>query len=304
MKTILQNIAKKLLLCIPQVKKLYEERNALIEERNGLIDQKNIIFEEKMSYYRNMNDLLYAVDLYDDILAFYRINLINENFNYSIKTNKEIAYDSLDHIIPWGTKNDNSKNIKFVYKIMKWLEYKDIRVLDIGCSGGGSVKQFSEFGAIAVGVEGSDYSKVHKRAEWGTIPNQLFTADATHDFTLFIDKKPMLFNLITAWEFIEHIETDDLPQVFKNIDKHLDKNGVCIMSVATVDDIIEGHNLHRTIQPYEWWLKKVEEFGFKHNPSMVDYFNPDCWIRWEENARGSFHLVLNRKQDTLPTLSN
>ncbi len=225
----------------------------------------------------------------------------HESLAITVQSQKPVAVDSLDHIHPWGTKQDNSKNLKFNLKILEWLPLARLQVLDIGCSGGGFVRTMHDAGALAVGIEGSDYSRIRARAEWGTIPHRLFTADATAPFS--IEKSTgerILFTLITAWEFIEHIEEDRLADVFNNIDRHLARNGVVVMSVSPIDDIVDGINLHRTVKPYDWWLTACKAFGFVHHPHAVTYFSPDHWIRFEENAAQSFHLVLTRAQDSLP----
>jgi 2-polyprenyl-3-methyl-5-hydroxy-6-metoxy-1,4-benzoquinol methylase len=227
----------------------------------------------------------------------------HESLTISVQSQKPVAVDSLDHIHPWGTKQDNSKNLKFNLKILAWLPLAQLQVLDIGCSGGGFVRTMHDAGALAVGIEGSDYSRIRARAEWGTIPHRLFTADATAPFSIQKSSgETVTFTLITAWEFIEHIDEDRLAGVFSNIDRHLAKNGIVIMSVSPIDDIVDGVNLHRTVKPYEWWVAACKSFGFVHHPHAVTYFAPDHWIRFEENAAQSFHLVLNRVQDQLPPL--
>ena len=100
----------------------------------------------------------------------------------TISTRSPVAKDSLDHLYPHGTANDNSVLPSFNTKLFnRWPEP---RVLDIGCAGGGMVKSIVDDGGFAVGIEGSNYSQKHKRAEWATIPDNLFTADATRPFTL------------------------------------------------------------------------------------------------------------------------
>ena len=131
--------------------------------------------------------------------------------------------------------------------------------------------------------------------------NRLFTADATAPFSIVESKQGKIgFSLITAWEFIEHIEENKLIDVFKNIDNHLSVNGVVIMSVSPIDDFVDGVNLHRTVKPYEWWVNKCLDLGFRHHPEAVAYFAPDNWIRYEANASQSFHLVLTRVYEKLP----
>jgi 2-polyprenyl-3-methyl-5-hydroxy-6-metoxy-1,4-benzoquinol methylase len=224
----------------------------------------------------------------------------HEALTIRLITDKPIAVNSLDHIHPWGTKQDNSKNLNFNLRLFEWIPLESLRVLDIGCSGGGFVKTIHDAGALAIGIEGSDYSKVRARAEWATIPTRLFTADATAPFTILANDSPLKFTVITAWEFIEHIEEPSLEVVFNNIDRHLDVNGVVIMSVSPNDDWVDGVNLHRTIHEAGWWFSTIQKFGFTHHPELIPRFSPDNWIRYEENAPNSFHLVLTRATDIVP----
>ncbi|MEK9150721.1 MAG: class I SAM-dependent methyltransferase [Patescibacteria group bacterium] len=165
-----------------------------------------------------------------------------------IITEKPVAYDSSDYIQPWGTARDSSIRISFNRKLSQWIPEK-LRVLDLGCSGDGFVKSIIDQGGFAVGIEGSDYSKKQKRAEWAVIPDNLFTADITEPFKLIKisdDNKEQIlkFNVITAWEVIEHISSDKLQAVFKNIDLHLAPNGIVIMSISTKEEIIKGARIH------------------------------------------------------------
>lgn len=171
----------------------------------------------------------------------------------TIITNKPVAFDSPDYIYPWGTARDNSKNTAFNRRLFWWfLEKEKPRVLDLGCSGGGFVKTVLDNGCFTIGIEGSDYSKKNRRAEWATIPDNLFTADITEPFKLLENNKIVKFNIITAWEVIEHIKKDKLKVVFDNIDIHLNPNGIVIMSVSTKNDVIGGINLHQIIESKAW----------------------------------------------------
>lgn len=221
-----------------------------------------------------------------------------------MKTEKPVAFDSPDHIQPWGTANDNSTNAAFNQKLFWWLPKKEVSLLDIGCSGGGFVKSLIDAGCLAVGVEGSDYSKKTKRAEWATIPGNLFTADATAPFELTMhdeDKvKQIKFSVVTAWEFIEHIAEPDLEKVMRNISDHLAPNGIVIMSVSPNEEVINGVRLHQTVAEKPWWVAKFDSLGFTNHDDGVAYFDQD-WIRGQENnAPNSFHVVLTRKGEALP----
>lgn len=173
-------------------------------------------------------------------------------------------------------------------------------MLDLGCSGGGFVKSILDNDGFAIGIEGSDYSKKNKRAEWATIPNYLFTADIGEPFKLLKNNDIVKFNVITAWELIEHISEDKLRTVFENINHHLVPNGVVIMSVSTKKDIIDGVNLHQTVKSKDWWIKIFFELGFKHHKGVLGYFGYD-WIRGVGiDDKDSFNVVLTRINEDLP----
>lgn len=221
--------------------------------------------------------------------------------NIRVITNKPVAYDSPDHMQPHGTANDNSENLAFNWKLHDWIPKTKICILDLGCSGGGFVKSIIDSGGFAIGIEGSDYSKLRQRAEWANIPQYLFTADITEPFQIVeVDddgnESPLKFNVITAWEVIEHLKVDQIAQTFDNISRHLADNGVIIMSVCPIDDVIDGINLHQTVQEKAWWIDLFTSYGYKNQPRLIKYFNRD-WIR---NDFPSFHVVLTRNNEVIP----
>ena len=99
--------------------------------------------------------------------------------NIMVHADRRIARDSNDHIYPHGVKRDNSVNSGFNQKLYELVPADQVRLLDLGCAGGGLVRSILEDGGLAVGVEGSDYSQQIGRAEWATIPGHLHLADIT-----------------------------------------------------------------------------------------------------------------------------
>jgi SAM-dependent methyltransferase len=209
---------------------------------------------------------------------------------FFISTDCPVAIDSVDHIDPKGTKWDNNKNLKFNDKLLAMIPHRPISVMDIGCAGGGMVKTFVDAGQIAIGIEGSDYSKKIKRAAWGTIPEYLFTADARKPFVIFdIHNQLVKFDVITAWEFFEHIEEDKIPGVIENIQRHLKPGGLLIGSINT-----SGHTAHHpTVKRPEWWFELFERNGFELRPDLISYFSPD-WVRMTPTSIG---IVESYNQD-------
>ncbi len=218
-----------------------------------------------------------------------------------IKTNKPVAFDSPDHIMPFGTANDNSLNLRFNEKLFRLIPKFELSVLDLGCAGGGFVKSILDSGGFAIGIEGSDYSKKIKRAEWKTIPDYLFTADITELFQLFQvaqdgREQELKFNFITAWEVLEHICENQLFSVFQNIKRHLSPGGIIIVSITAAYGAVGGIQLHQTIKNKKWWLTKILELGFINHKAAVCYFGSD-WVRGgydNPSTPSQFHFVLTR----------
>jgi 2-polyprenyl-3-methyl-5-hydroxy-6-metoxy-1,4-benzoquinol methylase len=214
-----------------------------------------------------------------------------------VKTDNAVALDSLDHLVPHGTMKDNSRNPVFNRKLYGLFPHRPLYIMDLGCSGGGFVKDCLDDGHRAIGLEGSDYSLIRKRAEWATIPDALFTCDITKPFSVLENRIGLRFHAITAWEVMEHIPEEGLPQLFGNIARHLHDGGLCIASVSTLQ---KYH--HVTVKTKDWWLAVVSDHGFEHLERLVSYFGSD-WIRGpHQNAPESFHLVLTKHplHDELP----
>ncbi len=213
--------------------------------------------------------------------------------SFTISAERPVALESVDHLHPLGAMRDNSLNRAFNARLYELAPsvLAEVSVLDLGCSGGGFVKSLLDEGVRAVGVEGSDYSRVHQRAEWATIPGNLFTADATAPFQVYDDGPPARFAVVTAWEFFEHIAEADLPAVFGNIARHLAPGGLVIGSVNTLSSPnLEGIEMHATIRPAAWWNEKLAALGYARQPALERHFGRD-WVRTDP---GSFHVVLRR----------
>lgn len=202
--------------------------------------------------------------------------------NIKVITNYPVALSSRDHLYPHGTKNDNSCNPRFNQKLT--TKPSPISILDFGCAGGAMVKSFLQQGDLAIGLEGSDYCLTKGRAEWGSIQDYLFTADITKPFQVLIDEQAMKFDVITAWEFFEHIKESNLQQVFENINNHLLPNGLVIGSINTNE---EFH--HRTAKPQTWWLNYISRHtNLELNCELLSKFELKDFVR---TGMTSFHII-------------
>lgn len=183
---------------------------------------------------------------------------------FSIVTEYPIAYQSNDHTHPWGTKRDNFTNKKFINEISEHFGGK-FNFLDLGCSGGQFVVDMmsANGGGASIGLEGSDYSVKHKRANWPKYHNKnLFTCDITKPFDVQNDGESVKFDLITAWEVLEHIPKSDLDAMFQNIYNHLSEDGIFACSVSFHSDKPNGVELHVTREKPPFWEEVFKRNGF------------------------------------------
>ena len=212
-------------------------------------------------------------------------------------TDHPIAYDSPDHIQPWGTARDNSTNEEFIKQTEQWFNNEPFKTLDIGCSGGQLTVDYANRGHLAVGIEGSDYSIKHQRANWPEYHNRLlFTTDATKPFSVTFMNEPIKFQLITAWELIEHIHPKDLNALFKNIANNLSDNGIFVASISTKPDIINGVVLHQSVFSYSDWIYNILRDDDAFKDTDLEWF-PYPFSAAVRADGGSFHIGIKHKSE-------
>jgi SAM-dependent methyltransferase len=288
-----------------QISQLAEQQRSLIEELRSEIQRG---FEDFDAFRLDR----WRIDEIEGILRYLRcqdyLRAIREGRLAVplIETDHPIAVSSNDTKFPRGSKNDNSISARFNRKLYELFRgAKPIRVLDIGCAGGGFVRSLLDDGHFAVGLDGSDYPFLNQTGEWATIPNHLFTCDVTKPFRL-VDRathQPILFDAITAWELMEHIPEEGLPRLFENLDRHLVPGGFLLLSIATFLDWDQptGVVWHVTVKPRSWWEDRFDRLGFEVEEEHP--FGKDDWLRgsgqcrldWHEDDGLGFHIVLRRK---------
>lgn len=271
------------------INRLYKIETKIASDRNELYSiNRHIDFT-----YR---DLMILLD---------KINNFIKKKNIELKTDFPIAFESNDHKFPHGTIRDNTRYPRFITKCESLFKnIKELSFLDLGCSGGGMVLEAALKGHFSIGLEGSDISYRQQRAEWRLLGDNLKTCDITKPFELLLNDEIYKFDIITAWEVLEHIKEEDLGQLFKNIYNHLSDNGRFIASIANWDDIdpVTGVNWHVTKHDYEWWRYKFEANGFIVCTDEFDtidlarggYNPPHCYEEpyREIDLTKNFHIVV------------
>lgn len=219
---------------------------------------------------------------------------------------RPVADDSLDHLEPRGTAKDNTHWLPFVARCEAHFGFKDLKYLDLGCAGGGLVFDFATRRHLAIGLEGSDYSLVRRRAEWATIPNNLFTCDITRPFSLKSKENgnPIPFDVIGIWDALEHLAEARLETFFANVMTHLASDGLFCGTVSTREAHRSetGGNHHEIVQPRQWWDDAFAKAGFEPHPQQVfqftDFPRGNGIIfpaNFETHPEQGFHFVLRRR---------
>jgi len=221
---------------------------------------------------------------------------------FSRETKYPVAFESPDHIAPKGTAVNNSTNKKFILQMDKKLHgefgNETLRMMDLGCSGGQTVADFMKLHWQGVGLEGSDFSLKHRRANWAKFANtHLFTCDITKPYQIKVDGQPAKFHLITAWEVMEHIPTPELDQVFRNVVDHLKVGGYFIASTTETPDIHQGIELHQTQWNNQQWRDYVAknfldleymDVGLKIYQFVRYNFLHPSFLLYRKNVPGAF----------------
>jgi SAM-dependent methyltransferase len=249
-----------------------------------------------------------CLDRLADLEAF---ALENVPSGMTINTDHPVAIYSDDHKFPRGVSNDNSRHPRFVRAVEDGFKGK-VRHLDLGCAGGGLVLDFLLRGHRSAGIEGSDFAKREQRAEWRVIPHHLFTADITKPFSFnAVDGSRAAFDVITAWEVLEHIPEEALPGLCANLRENLSEDGIFVGSIATFEDRDPetGAIWHVTVKPRHWWLEVFSMHGLEPVEGLFhgrDYVrgagNPRVGPsgRWdwdaERNPEMGFHVTLRKRK--------
>ena len=198
--------------------------------------------------------------------------------NIELQTNHPIAVTSPDHVKPWGTRRDNWSSPLLVQTLYNYFK-RPYALLDLGCAGCQFVVDVNNTKpCIGVGLEGSDYNINRQHFNWKQYYNKrLFTCDITYPFQLLLDDKPMKFDCITSWEFLEHVHPGRIEIVLDNVKRHMYQYSIFIGQYALTGDSPEGLQLHQCIKPVEWWNEQFGKYFSINKPYPFSHtVRPDC----------------------------
>ena len=241
-------------------------------------------------------------DIYDLKQKIYEDNFSTK---YQLVSEHLISNNNADQVHPRGIKNDNTRHLRLVNTMENHFK-KKISHLDLGCGGGGLVFDFLVNGHTSIGLDGSDFAKKGSLHHWQIIKNNLFCADITKKFFIkdFHSSKVISFDLITAFEVLEHLEESDISGLINNLKENMHQKSIFMCSIATFEDRDEKIVWHKTVKSKDWWVEKFTKNGFKdisNQFSYLDYSRGSSnittadWNAFYESDLG-FHLALEISQ--------
>lgn len=204
-----------------------------------------------------------------------------------------------------GAGCDFFSDIQFINEVIERFslaEDEKINWLDLGCAGGKLILDVSEHekSNVCIGLDGS--VGVYKQESWssGKNKNILKNADLSKEFFIEYESgERVIFDVITAWELLEHFYENELEIFFNNVYNHLSDEGVFIGSAANYPDIRDEngycpsdalfnengklYDLHKIFWKKDKWNKflsrwfVVHEFDFQNkfrnmNEGLTYYF--------------------------------
>jgi len=181
-----------------------------------------------------------------------------------------------------GASQNNHSNQIYLKELERVTGKENFKYMDLGCAGGQSVVDIYRKGQVACGIEGSNLEKmiyesqrrfrpeprfigdteIHKEDvhdNWLKYKDVcLFKADITKPFEITNENNIQKFDVITAWDVLEHPKPEDIGGVIENIKKHLEDDGLFICLI----NLVHGTH-HQCIKSREWWIKTFGDYGFE-----------------------------------------
>lgn len=210
--------------------------------------------------------------------------------NLQWRVPSQIIYCSLaPYLHTSEVHNTASANVlvPFIYNIVK-----PHSVLDVGCGLGDFLSVFEQCGVEQIlGIDG----------KWAPIDKLYISPDHFREIDLrFSFDLSTKFDLLLCLEVAEHLPAASADTFIKSLTKHAD---VIIFSAAIPN---QGGQNHLNEQPFEYWRRKFQEYGFL----FYDVFRPKFWneeaVAWwyRQNmflvARPAAHVVIQNKFEPMP----
>jgi len=205
-----------------------------------------------------------------------------------IKTEYPICFESPDYYEPVGAVNDDNSNEKYADELEVRFG-KKLNYLELGCAGGTFIDLLVSKGHNAFGIDGTDHPLKIGRPAWLKYFNQrLFTCDLAKPFEITDNPK---FDVVSAWEFMEHVPTDSIDFILSKIYEILDENGIVVFGISMAEC---SH--HQSVFPEKVWNENYFNKLFEvHQYDLTNKYREDYFP-----GHDSFFTILKKK----PNLEN
>jgi len=174
----------------------------------------------------------------------------------------------------WHRDVSSFTNELFTRKITEI--FQPVSLLDVGCGPGENLRMFIDLGVDAYGVEYSRWmveNKLQDLKEIGRV-----TQGSITDLSVF-DSAIHSFEIVFCIEVLEHLPPDDIDLAISELVRAADDYIICTIAFspsAALDgpeanikrEMFADLDIHATVQPPEWWLKKFERAGAVHDPIL------------------------------------
>jgi SAM-dependent methyltransferase len=202
-------------------------------------------------------------------------------------------WSTRDSVLSNSSVETNIDYIKTVYKLFP--QKKQISILDIGCGPGSFLEPFIEDGNIVLGLDGFYVNRKFGVGPWGRFPNNFFNCDIAKPFKACYDEYGRInsdnlvyeFDIISTFEFMEHLYYEQLDQVFNNMYKHLKNGGIIVAGIS-----FNQQGGHFIIENRQWWIDKFKEFGLINSKSLENIMNNNY-----QKYYPTSHYLCFRKKD-------
>lgn len=156
-----------------------------------------------------------------------------------------------------------------------------MKLLDVGCAMGYSVRWFRKQGFDAWGVDLSQYALDHAPEDIAEYLRQ-FDLTSPHYGWSFGDEQ---FQVVTCFETMEHIPDQDdgwgnntIDTALRHIKEALVSGGHALFTICTEDQPgWDTDPTHVTIKSRHWWVKRLQAAGFELEEESVAFLR-NFWL--------------------------